>query len=204
MQESEFGHTKDGGAMRFASALVFHSTTITFAIEAITMPPPSILPLDTAIDPTKYTYLPEEDSPGQYKLWRICDEPLRTSASQKVNVIPAIFEVTGEISVEDCFLSTRTDRAFEGLEDGDLPGIATCWMERRDGLGSRIQWQRYLTSLRRLVNLTGVEGIATSALFLDKPGGVPRIHMFRCVAHGHEVRFCWTYVLPKLTMIGNY
>lgn len=149
--------------------------------------PHSPIPLDTTLNLSRFKYLPELDNPGEYKLFRISEKPLKT-------IIPAIFEVISQISIEDCFLSIRTDRAFEGLEDGDVAGVVTCWIERRDGLSSLIQWSRYFTLLRRLADLTGVEEVVTSALFLDKPGGVPKIHMFHYVASEHEVRFCLSHV----------
>lgn len=40
----------------------------------------------------------------------------------------ALFEVIGQICIQDCFLSIRTDHAYRGVEDTYLEGVASCWI----------------------------------------------------------------------------
>ncbi len=145
-----------------------------------------LFPLDFIPNLSQLDFIPEQKMGEAYRLFRMLDEPLKLG-SLETTVVPIILEVVGQIAVQDCFLSARSDRAYEKLEDTSAPGVVSFWIEPRTGLSCRIQWQRYLSSLCSLVEHTGDVHVPTSTLFANDPVGGPRIRVFCTTACGHEV-----------------
>ncbi|KAJ3474042.1 hypothetical protein NLI96_g12681 [Meripilus lineatus] len=168
-----------------------------------------LLPLDSNIDLSQFSYRPHT-SRGESMLWRQLETPLNVGGIE-TNELPAVFEIIGQISPDDCCLSAHANRAkadSRAREDeckytkkaSGTPAPVSCWVQPREGISSRIQWKRYIEALNRLVNHTGYTGDAVIAfsLFRDYPN-LPAIRVRRDVPRGAEVSL-FSLVGPSYSM----
>ena len=89
--------------------------------------------------------------------------------------IPILFEIIGQISEEECYLTADGYESPEssGQEDERL---ATCWIETRDDDISKLYWLGIAPAVQEIVNKIPAD-ISTSRLLTDEPGEDLRIQV---------------------------
>ena len=148
----------------------------------------SLLPLDTIPDISHLEFHEDFDFRGHFRLYRTFDEPLNLGSEEVDHPrLLALLKIIGQVGIEKCFLSTRTDHAYKNLEDTNIEGVASYWIELRRGLSSCIQWCQYLTSLVYLKNLTGYPNISMNELFMVRQNELKKIRVQRAIPPGQEV-----------------
>lgn len=155
-----------------------------------------IIPLDSVANcsglefcPIPTAEPPNEDVP--MKLWRKLDEPLVAGNAYHdliaVDHVPALFEIIGQVSRRDCYLTTLGNEKFShSAPEGRT--LISCYIESRPTNKSRIQWGRYHRALMKMIEYTGYPSINRKGLFLiDKETLLPRIEVYTSSHIGREV-----------------
>ncbi|KAJ3488426.1 hypothetical protein NLI96_g2849 [Meripilus lineatus] len=164
-----------------------------------------IIPLDSVTDCSGLKFLPvPSKNPSKEKLplqlWRKLDKPI-VANSVTLPLVPALFEVIGQISRRDCFLTTTGDREFCHLTPEETARISCC-IEARPTINSQIQWGRYHAALMKIVEHTGEADVNRRPLFfINKENLLPRIEVsvWKCPSLGHEIE-----ETPMLDKDGNH
>lgn len=171
-----------------------------------------IIPLDSITDCSdlKFYAYPtagpkKEGTPLQ--LWRKLEAPLTAQNDHHgpttLQYIPALFEIIGQISRRDCFLTTSGNREFFHLIPDDR-ALVSCYIEARPTNKSHIQWGRYHRALMKMVEFTGHPNVNRKGLFLvDAETLLPRIEVFRSSPLGREVSFDASSIGNALTPINS-
>ncbi|KAJ3477527.1 hypothetical protein NLI96_g10404 [Meripilus lineatus] len=164
-----------------------------------------IIPLDSVTDCSGLKFLPvPSKNPSKEKLplqlWKKLDKPI-VANSVTLPLVPALFEVIGQISRRDCFLTTTGDREFcHFTPEERARRRISCCIEARPTVNSQIQWGRYHTALMKMVEHTGEAGVNRRPLFFINEGTLlPRIEVSVCPSLGHEIE-----ETPMLDLEGNH
>ncbi len=88
--------------------------------------------------------------------------------------VPILFEIIGQVSHEDCFLTT------DGYESPESSGqdderLATCWIETRHDYISRIYWLGIAPAVQEIVN--HVSGDVDTSKVLAEDSGEVRLQI---------------------------
>ncbi|KAI1782540.1 hypothetical protein LXA43DRAFT_905512 [Ganoderma leucocontextum] len=89
--------------------------------------------------------------------------------------VPILFEIIGQISLEECFLTADGYESPEsnGQEDERL---ATCWIETREDYISRIYWLGIAPAVQEIANQIPTD-VDTSRLLTDEQGEDVRLQV---------------------------
>ncbi|OBZ69713.1 hypothetical protein A0H81_10072 [Grifola frondosa] len=120
-------------------------------------------PLDSLSGPlgSQIFFAPHPEEAGHWTCSVNLNPPVELSVFE-LSFCPVAFEVLGRIAVEDCHL-TRGGPLVE--DSGNLPVVASCWIEALPDFGSEIYWRRIRPAAEVIVNAA--------------PGPVNTSHIFR-------------------------